>query len=496
MEYLVSSAVMKRCDRETIETYGMSSLVLMERAALAVAEELCDGSFDLSKVLVVCGAGNNGGDGYAIARLLEQRNVEIAVLFAGKEEMLTEETRIQQKICENYGIKKSSNSEISEYTCIVDALFGIGVSREITGSDAELIDRINASGAAVLAVDMPSGILADTGKVSGRAVKAVKTVTFGFRKIGQVLYPGANYCGETIVRDIGITAAGFLGDAPAVYSLTGDACKMLPRRHAYSNKGSYGKVLLIAGQYGMSGAAYLAGSAAYRSGTGLVRIFTEACNRVILQSQLPEAVLTTYEADTCLQTLETVMNWGTAVGIGPGLGISPMKATMLAILLEKAHGPLVLDADALNLLAAQKERLKKCKQEIIITPHIGEMMRLTGMTKIEITENLLEVCKNFAKEYGVICVLKDARTIISDGHEICINQTGNDGMAKGGSGDVLLGLLTGLLAQGMTAFEAAKLAVYLHGKAGDEARKQHGSYGMLAGDIVNAIPALLNQTTR
>ncbi|MEY8427007.1 NAD(P)H-hydrate dehydratase [Lachnospiraceae bacterium 46-15] len=490
MKYLVNAREMQRCDRITIEEYGIPGLVLMERAALAVADSLMDGTFCMDKVLVVCGSGNNGGDGFAVARILMERNVEIAVLFAGKEESMSEAARIQKKICENYGMNFVSNIDIHEYTCIVDAIFGVGLSRKIEGRYQALIEQINQAPGKVAAVDIPSGISADSGRVMGTAVCADRTVTFGFAKLGQVLYPGAAYCGETAVWDIGITEKSFRGEFPCAYYLEREDMCRLPQRMRYSNKGTYGKALLAAGQKNMCGAACLAGEAAYRMGTGLVKIFTEECNRVIVQARLPEALLSAYEPQDVLEE-ESIFQWPTAAGIGPGFGTGTGKWEILCLFLEKCICPLVLDADALNLLSGRTEKLRECRSSVVVTPHIGEMERLTGIPKKTIQEDLPGTCRQFAEEYGVVCVLKDTRTVISDGREICVNLTGTDGMATGGSGDVLTGILTGLLAQGMETFAAAKLAVWIHGAAGELAAERLGKRGMLAGDILQEIPTVL-----
>lgn len=493
MKYLVNAGEMKACDRTTIEEYGVPSLVLMERAALAVAECLMDGSFCLDRVLVVCGSGNNGGDGFAAARILWERNVETAVLFAGKEEALSKDARIQKNICEKYGINIGTNLALDEYTCIVDAVFGVGLSREIKGHYREVIEKMNEASAEVLAVDIPSGISADSGQVMGAAVRAKKTVTFAFAKLGQVLYPGAEYCGELEVCDIGITPKSFSGRLPDTYCLEEEDLRELPKRMPYSNKGTYGKALLVAGQKNMCGAACLSAEAAYRMGTGLVKVCTEACNRVILQERLPEALFATRQREISKEEAEALMAWPSAAGIGPGLGTESEKGILLRRILAAGTCPLVLDADALNLLAGQCEELKSCGRPVVITPHIGEMERLTGIPKGEILKDLTGTCRRFAGEYGVVCVLKDARTVISDGKEICINRTGTDGMATGGSGDVLTGMLTGLLAQGVEPFQAAKLAVWIHGRAGKMAAERLGRRGMLAGDLLEEIPEILRK---
>lgn len=490
LKYVVNAKEMKECDRVTMEEYGIPSLVLMERAALAVADVLMDGSFPTEKVLVVCGSGNNGGDGFAAARILFERKIQVSILFAGKEKSMTKDARIQKKICENYGINIVSNTEVGEYTCIVDAIFGVGLSREVEGHYRELIEEINACRAKVLAVDIPSGISADTGKVMGTAVRAKKTVTFAFAKTGLMLYPGAEYCGKVLVREIGITEKSFQ-KIPQVCHMEQEDLYLFPKRSVYSNKGTYGKALLVAGQKNMCGAAFLAGKAAYRMGTGLVKVCTEECNREIIQGRLPEALLTTYEAESFSENREVLYGWPTAAGIGPGFGVGAGKWELLRSFLSESRCPLVLDADALNLLSGRMEYLKKCTSPVVVTPHVGEMARLAGLTKEEVLSDLMGTCRGFAKEYGIVCVLKDTRTVISDGEEICINLTGTDGMATGGSGDILAGMLTGLLAQGMEAFCAAKLAVWIHGKAGEMAAKRLGRHAMLAGDILEEIPKIL-----
>ncbi|MDY3919337.1 MAG: NAD(P)H-hydrate dehydratase [Candidatus Limivivens sp.] len=501
MEFLLNGAQMRACDTATIKTFGVPSLVLMERAALACADALCDEDFDLSRTLVVCGSGNNGGDGFAIARILWERGLQPEIFPAGREENMTEDGKIQKKICENYGITFCRNPEMAEYTCIVDALFGVGLCREITGNYREWIEKINESPARVLAVDIPSGIHADNGRVMGCAVRADVTVTFAFRKIGHVMYPGAEYAGKVIRKPIGITAAS-LSQPPAVQAVTEEVRSWMPARLENSNKGTYGKALIAAGTRNMSGAAFMASKAAYRTGTGLVRILTEESNRICLQTLLPEAILDTLQTETeaaaplerdSYTALEAV-HWAGAVCIGPGYGTWPWKKELLIQMLHHLRTPLVLDADGLNLIAEEPEILENVSAPVILTPHPGEMARLLHCTIPEVTEDPIRVCREFARKYRVICILKGARTVISDGPEAWINETGNDGMATGGSGDVLAGIITGFLAQGCAPLAAAILGVYIHGLAGDLAREQSGARGMLAGEIIEALPEILKES--
>ncbi len=492
MEYLLNAQQMKRCDTDTIERIGIPSLVLMERAALSVVEEMHAAGCDLSSVLVVCGSGNNGGDGFAIARLLDEQGIRVTVAFVGKETSMSQEAAQQRKICENCGIKISSNYRGREYTTIVDAIFGIGLSREIEGSYADLIDWINRQNAYVVAVDIPSGICADSGRIMGTAVQANLTVTFAYRKIGQLLYPGTQCCGTVVRRDIGITADSLRGGRMSVFTYEPEDLQRIARRSPYSNKGTYGRVLLIAGSCGMSGAACLAAKAAYRSGSGLVRIFTPECNRAIIQTYLPEAIVTVYDPDIFPEcVLRKALEWADVTGIGPGLGCSSVSREILQYVLKHYAKCLVIDADGLNILAGSMELLDEAQADIILTPHIGEMMRLTGNQKEEILEDLISCAGRFAREYRVICALKDARTVVSDGKETYLNTSGNNGMAVGGSGDILTGIICGLLAQRMQPFAAAAIGVYLHGLAGDLASRQHSSYGMIAGDITEQIGQVL-----
>lgn len=487
MEYLLNSEEMKRCDVTTIQKIGMPSMVLMERAALSVVEEL--ESFDLTKVLVVCGSGNNGADGYAVARLLHLQNIKVDVLFVGEEQRRTIENKQQQKIAEYYGVNSVKEIENNPYTTIVDALFGIGLSRPLSGKYLEIIEQINQAAGEILSVDIPSGISADNGKVMGNALKATRTVTFAFRKLGLVLYPGAEYAGVVTVKDIGITARGFEGRFPKIYTYTRKDLERIPRRQSYSNKGTYGKILVVAGSKNMSGAAYFSAKAAYRMGAGLVRIVTPEENRQILQTLLPEAIVTTYQRNQLDgDWLTEAINWASAIVIGPGMGVSEEAKYLLSKVLSISKVPLVIDADAITLIAKEPELLHDHEQKIIMTPHVGEMSRLTGKLIPEIADNIIEVAEKFAAEKKVTCVLKDARTIVTEGTGyIYVNTSGNNGMATGGAGDVLTGVIVGLLAQGLREREAARLGVYIHGLAGDAAAAQKGPYGMLADDVCDAI---------
>lgn len=541
MRYVLTGAQMKACDADTIHAKGMPSAVLMERAALATAEVIKEvlqtepedvgGSKHRlraveeeahrertgaaservclpsparpAEVLVLCGSGNNGGDGFAIARLLLLDGIGTEVCFLGKEASLTGDAALQKTIYENYGGNYNSDPRLTDYKILVDALFGVGLSRPVEGVYAEMIGRMNRSGRFVVAVDLPSGVSADTGEILGTAVRADVTVTFGFEKRGLLLFPGAACCGKVLVKQVGIgleegifsCPPGKEADAlslPAFTYGTEDLAR-LPRRVARSNKGSYGRVLLIAGGENMAGAAYLAAEAAYRTGCGLVRVLADESSRMALQTGLPEAIFTPWQQESAL---ETALPWATVIGIGPGLGTSRQAKELLKKVLLLWNGPLVIDADGLNLLAEEPEYLASSGARIILTPHPGEMARLTKRTVDEILAELAQTAVRYAGTRRLTCVLKDARTVVSDGGRLYINTSGNNGMATGGSGDALTGVICGLLAQGMESFDAACLGVYAHGLAGELASRELGRRGMLAGDLVRMLPRVLRIPAR
>ena len=504
MNYAVNAQEMKQYDNNTIEYYGIPSTVLMERAALAVFYEITGRFYpDCGKILVLCGAGNNGGDGFALARLLYLKGYQTQIFFAMDEGSMTPETKAQCLSAQKYNVPQTKELLEYPYTVIVDALFGIGLARPIEGRLASLINKINHINAYKIALDISSGISADTGSVLGTAFCADLTVTFAFAKIGHLLYPGAEYTGELIIKDIGIDKHSFLGKAPqARYLTTQNAKQMLPIRSPYSNKGTFGKALVIAGSPEMAGAAYFAAKAAYYSGCGLVRILTPNENRDILLTKLPEAVLSVYDAKaddlgSLMDLLEVCMDWADAVLIGPGLGQSPASQMLVTKALQYTDKKIVFDADALNILSKNMVLLKESKAQRIVTPHLGEMGRMAGKSIKEIQAGLLKIAQDFAKEYQAVCILKDAGTVIGlpEG-EYYINTTGNCGMATGGSGDVLAGIVTGFLAQGLELGNAAAAAVCLHGEAGDKAAEKRGSYGMVASDLLEEIPGVVRRVSQ
>ena len=492
MKYLVTAQEMKQYDKNTIEYLGIPGPVLMERAALA-AEEFLKERFaavkERTKVLIFAGMGNNGGDGLALARLLAADGYTVAVRCVGDPEKATEQWKRQWQTLQHFPVQTDSNTQTDEYNVIVDAIFGVGLSRPVEGSYAEAVEQMNAAKGFKLALDIPSGICSDTGRVLGCAFRADATVTFGFCKRGLFLYPGAEYAGQIRCADVGIGSESFLGQLPEMYTYERHSVK-LPVRDPAGNKGTFGKALLIAGSNGMAGAAVLAARAAYRTGAGMVKVITAEENRQIIQQGIPEALYGSYR-----QLAESLL-WADVIAIGPGIGREEQAIQCLKTVVERSRKPLLLDADALNLLSEENgkvpaEQLRSQGAEgrvILLTPHVGELSRLLGRTITECKEDLPSCGRMLAEHFHGIAVAKDARTVVCREEGPCyLNTTGNSGMATAGSGDVLTGTILGLLAQGMEAQQAAVTGVYLHGLAGELAARQHTEYGVMAGEIADCL---------
>ena len=519
MRILVDSKQMKRCDSNTIEHFGIPSLVLMERAAMGVVEEIekcLPAASATNGILLVCGYGNNGGDGLAIARMLWQKGYTVTVVMPPGEYKISQETQVQMNILERYQISVKSRIPNREFDMVVDALFGIGLTRDLTGLCLEYVLEMNEMRGRKVAVDIPSGINGDTGAVMGAGFYADMTVTFAFAKLGHLLFPGAEYAGEVVVKEIGIDRCSFLDVKPNTFCLDeGDLCE-IPSRKTRSNKGSYGKVLTVAGQKNMVGAAFLSAKASYLTGAGLVKILTPEENRVILQQLLPEAILATYtdvqenknyacanmrgtppSCDNALESLDEFLSWASVVVAGPGIGTGALAQSMIKKIIACVDVPLILDADGLNIVAEHPEWLKEAKGTVIVTPHLGEMARLIHKDIPFIQNRMLETAKEFAEEYHVICVLKDARTVTAmPGGIAWVNASGNNGMATAGAGDVLTGIIAGLVAQGMEPQYAASIGVYLHGLAGEAQTEDRGTYGLMAQDILEGIVCVLKKIHR
>ncbi len=490
MRALVTAKEMQNLDENTTHVFHVPTEVLMEQAAMGFVTKLLNLFPCPQNVLIVCGNGNNGGDGIAIGRLLNQRNVKASVYFCEKDESKGSELfLLQKKIYKAYQYPIVENiSEQDTYDVIIDAIFGIGLSRAISGEYFSIISVLNSMRGNKISVDISSGISATTGEVLGCAFKADYTITFSFEKLGQYLWPGAEYSGRILIADIGITKESSMNKKDRIVTLQSEDLKRLPQRIPFSNKGTYGKLLIIAGAPNMSGAAFLSAKAAYKSGCGLVKIFTHETNRIILQTGLPEAILSTYGDYALEEELLEQMKWADAIVIGPGMGCDANAERVFDFVLKNATVPIVLDADAINILAKEPERLLAPHMDIIITPHLKEMSRLIQNPISFIKTNLIELAQDFATKYNVICVLKDARTVTSIPYgQTYLNLSGNNGMATAGSGDVLSGIIGSLLAQSVMAEEAAPLGVFLHGLAGDAIVTKTGKHGMMAQDIISGL---------
>lgn len=496
MKYTVTGSQMKEIDRYTIQEIGIPSMVLMERAALAVAEAAAGRLTAGARVMCVCGSGNNGADAVAAGRILTGWGYRARILLAEPAGHQTEELRCQLEIAGRLGIpvyQWEDRERCGSCQVVIDGLFGIGLTRTVQGRYRDAVQYINGlADISVIAVDIPSGIHSDTGAIMGCAVEADITVAFGYAKTGQRLYPGRRHCGELQVAEIGFPAAALTAAGGDALCYGPEDLALIPERPEYSNKGSYGKVLVVAGSAGMSGAAYFSAMAAYRMGAGIVKILTVEENRVILQEQIPEAIVETFTAELVTEHPEELSGllakqcrWATVIVLGPGLGSDPYVESIVAGILTQAYVPIVLDADGLNTVAGHPYLTGYFTDNIIVTPHLGEMARLSGMAVEALRGGILTAAREYAARYGITCVLKDAVTAVADKDGIgYLNTSGCSAMAKGGSGDVLTGIIAGLLALGLEEGEAARLGVYLHGRAGEQAAAARGSHGVTAGDLL------------
>lgn len=503
MRYLLTASQAKMADAYSMEEMKIPSMVLMERAALAVAEAVQREAKKEEPITALCGTGNNGADGVAAARILYLRGYKASALLVGNPKKGSAELNAQVEIAARLGMPVVCCGEKEETPklegIVIDAIFGVGLARAVEGAPGQWVERLNClreSGRVrrVIAVDLPSGIDGDRGLVMGRAVKADQTVTFGWEKRGTVLYPGRLYSGTVLTAEIGFPqkALDQLGEEPAC-TYGEEDLERIPMRRAYSNKGTFGRILIVAGSANMCGAAYLSALAAYRAGAGLVKVLTVEENRPILQQLLPEAILASYTKEQLIegreefrQMMDAQCQWADVVILGPGLGSEEYVEYLVEDILTAACTPVVVDADGLNAIAAHPYLTSYFTENLIITPHLGEMARLTGQSIGEIQQDLVSCARNYALRYGLTCVLKDAATVVAsrDG-SVYLNTSGNSAMAKAGSGDVLTGVIGALLALGMEEKDAARLGVYLHGRAGDLAAGKEGVHGLLARELAD-----------
>ena len=484
MKRVLNAAQMKFCDEKEINERTPSH-VLMERAAEKVLEVVK--TMNTKKVLFVCGSGNNGGDGLLCAVMACGEGIDCDVMFVGREEKCTPECARRLDEARKIGVRFVETFEFANYTLIVDAIFGIGLNSDVTGKYADVINAINESGAEVLSVDIPSGVFADNG--GGEVtVKADVTVAIQAYKFGN-LYSEAN--GKLLCCDIEIPTD--VEGAPCALE-DADIPKLLPKRKADSNKGTYGRVLVVGGEVGMCGAVYLSALAAYRCGAGLVEILTSEENRLALQTLLPEAVLTCVSwEDADLRKVNASLERADAVCVGMGMGQSMGALRLLRFVLDTAGKKLVMDADALNLCAKHGLSIPGGS---VITPHPMELSRLTKITVTTLKADLLYYAKEFSRERNITVIAKDYRSVIASNTTSYINVSGTPAMAKGGSGDVLSGAVAAFLCRGMTSESAAALAAFVHGRAGEKCASEMGENGVLAREIADRMARVLMEAGR
>ena len=506
---VVTAQEMRELDRLTIEKYGVPSLALMERAGAGITQTILERFTRPAKkgALIVAGKGNNGGDGFVVARLLKKKRIPCAVaLLARKNELSPDAAhnlhaflKLKGKVFEvpADGVELL-RQQMGGKGLLVDAILGTGMKNEVRGFYAEAITLMNASGLPVVAVDIPSGLHTDTGMPLGVAVQAEITVSLGYPKLGEVIYPGLNYVGDLAVADIGIDSNAVREVDPKTEILERDEIKWLvPIREPDTHKGTYGHLLVMAGSRGKTGAAILACRAAMRMGSGLVTLAAPRALNDIFASSLVE-VMTEPLGDNAAEEMEPLgdeewhrlLERKDALLFGPGIGVSESPQTALRWLLKNLTIPWVIDADGLNNLALEMDRLRHAKTPPILTPHPGEMARLIGKDNAAVNQDRIGVARAFALENRCHIVLKGARTVIATAEgKIFINPTGNPGMASGGMGDVLAGMLAALLGQGFAPEDAMKLGVYLHGFAGDRVAEEKGEIGLIASDIIADLPS-------
>ena len=509
---ILTAEAMREVDRAAIEELGIPSLVLMENAAIGVVEAIGESFGEAESAAIFCGPGNNGGDGLAVARHLSVRGWEVRIFLVTGGRPLSNDAAIQLAICRKaelamMEVVTSADLEVAaeaaaECDLVVDALFGTGLTRPLEGLFAGAVEAINDLPIPCVAVDLPSGLSGSEAQPIGPHVEADLTLTFAAPKVAHVFPPASDAVGEMAVTDLGIPprlVEDVEEEAGDLHLLVGEElAELIPERDPDSHKGDYGHALIVAGSPGKAGACILAARAAVRAGAGLV---TAAVPEPILQTvdlgsiesmtlALPVGAsghLAERAADAVLEAAEGKA----ALALGPGLGQEISTVAAIRRIVLECPLPLVLDADGINAFAGKAGDLAGRRAETILTPHPGELGRLLGISTAQIQEDRIAAARGAAEETGAIVILKGHMTLVASGTAVFVNPTGNPGMATGGTGDVLTGLIAGLLAQGLDALDAAVLGVYLHGLAGDLAASRLGEMALAAGDLIEILPAAL-----
>ncbi|HNX29815.1 MAG TPA: NAD(P)H-hydrate dehydratase [Syntrophomonadaceae bacterium] len=509
---LVKAAEMQDIDRRAASEYGILSLVLMENAGIRTAEMVPEmlGSAAGKKVIILAGRGNNGGDGLVAARHLHNSAAEPVIFLMGKVGQLSPDSKVNYDILQKmtdriYPLTEDSQREklsleLLDADIIIDAIYGIGFKGSLNAFETDIVQLINKTKAPVIAVDIPSGVEADSGKVNGEAVKAAATVTFALPKPGLILEPGKNHTGKLKIADISIPAALLQDKRLKTDLITEDmVAGMLGPRNPDAHKGTFGHALLIGGSTGLSGAILLAARGAIKCGAGLVSAALPVSLVPIFDTALQEVMsipLTQTSQGAisieALPAIENILGTSSVCAVGPGMSRYQEAHAIIRFILERAGGPVVIDADGLNALAGDVSILKERQVPVVLTPHPGEMARLTGKTIEEIQADRIDCAAHYAREWGAVIVLKGNKTVIAAPKgEIYVNITGNPGMATAGSGDVLCGIITGLISQGLKPEAAAAAGVYLHGLSGDHVAGTKGQRGLIAGDLLEALPLVM-----
>ncbi|MBN1624914.1 MAG: NAD(P)H-hydrate dehydratase [Deltaproteobacteria bacterium] len=510
---LVTASEIREIDRLTIENIGIPGIVLMENASRGAARVFLEHFKPApgSGVLVICGKGNNGGDGFAVARHLSLNGLKVVVILLANASKISGDAlknleiirRIDKiEIIESPTVAelKDSLGHIERCGYIIDAIFGTGLNSDVQGVYREAIQAINSSGKQVMSVDIPSGLNSDNGRIMGITVRSDLTVTFGFPKTGQVIFPGAGIVGRLACVDIGIPGA--VADTVASkYCMSGPDTftHLFKEEKPDSHKGARGHLLILAGSTGKTGATAMTALGALRAGAGLVTLGVPSSLNSILEVKLTEA-MTVPLSETAQGTLSIkardeilrLIKGKSAIAIGPGLSTNPETAALVRDIVTECDLPMVIDADGLNALAEETAILERLDSRKILTPHPGEMSRLTDTKTSDIQLDRIGVAAGFVERYKCCLVLKGARTIISGSPDrLYINPTGGPALSSGGSGDVLTGIISGLLSRGMPAIESATAGVYIHGMAGDLLAEEMGESGVIAGDLPDVIPCLI-----
>ena len=517
---VVTAAEMRQIDQDTIEGIGIPGIVLMETAGSAIVGAIKQHYPTAQRIGILVGKGNNGGDGLVIARQLAHTGHDVHTFLVSPADSFTGEAEINLQIVKRLGLQIEEiltdtgfygtgtvSTTLANCELLIDAIFGTGLRGAIRDPIARLIDAINSISTPILSVDLPSGLDADTGNPLGICVQADRTVTIGLPKRGLLVHPGAELAGELEVVDIGFPEQ--VVDAQGIkvqWTTAAQASEWIPQRPSASYKGSYGRVLVVAGSTGMTGAAALTSEAALRAGAGLVTLAVPKHLNPILETLLPEVMtlplpetetgsLSASAISAILKFAETTKS---VLAIGPGISQHPDTVALVRQLIrenreQRLNLRLVIDADGLNAIARTPEIMSFLDRETVLTPHPGEMARLTDTSVSTLEADRIRTAQTYASEHGVTLVFKGAPTVISDANgNAWINSTGNPGMGTGGMGDVLTGVIAGLMAQGLSGERAAVLAVYIHGLAGDIVSERLGMHGLIASDVLKAVPEAIS----